>query len=143
LHASTDQKKTHQLEIASIPPVPTSRIMVPELRRLNQRIRPTSRKMSGGATRIIQGAYSAPCRAVDVEAELIIMAIVPGPAVEGIANGTKAIPVSAVSASEPGETGLSGLREQHTKANESDNQSPAIRSPGIEIPNVFITNCPA
>nr|VXZ84899.1 Uncharacterised protein [Klebsiella pneumoniae] len=45
--------------------------------------------MIGGAASTTHSGKSTPC--LTVEAELIIIAMVPGPAVLGIASGTKAI----------------------------------------------------
>lgn len=46
-------------------------------------------KIIGGAAAFTHSGKSTPC--LTVEAELMIIAMVPGPAVLGIASGTKAI----------------------------------------------------
>ncbi|MOA05488.1 hypothetical protein D3C78_1250890 [compost metagenome] len=82
-------RKPIKREIASMPPLPTQRMIAPELRKLPHRMTPISAKMSGGATITTHSENVEPSRTV--EAELMIIAIVPGPAVLGIAKGTNAI----------------------------------------------------
>ncbi|GAB1440952.1 hypothetical protein MASR2M36_37370 [Providencia sp.] len=92
---------------------------------------------------------SLPC---NVAVELMIVAIVPGPAVLGIARGTKAmlgdswrflgtLGSSSVDAVESSLASLLG--NSIPKPINATINPPAIRSPGIEIPNVVITTCPA
>ncbi|MNL57175.1 hypothetical protein D3C87_1807180 [compost metagenome] len=64
-------------------------MIAPELRKLPHKMTPISAKMSGGATITTHSENVEPSRTV--EAELMIIAIVPGPAVLGIAKGTNAI----------------------------------------------------
>ena len=90
---------------------------------------------------MIHGAYSEPCLAAEVKAVLIIIAIVPGPAVEGIASGTKAMPV--LTGTVPDTSEREGGGKSIRKPINATINPPAIRSPGMEMPKVFITSCPA
>ncbi|MNL81767.1 hypothetical protein D3C87_2089690 [compost metagenome] len=79
----------------------------------------------------------------------MIIAIVPGPAVLGIASGTKAILAEgSVSISSDlllasGDSCAFCAGNNMRKPIKATIRPPAIRNPGIEIPNVFITSCPA
>lgn len=88
LHAHTNQKESHQAEMASIPfpNQPHNRTRTAQAAPQNDS---NQKKISGGATSRTQSAKVELWRTVD--AELMIIAIVPGPAVLGIAKGTKAI----------------------------------------------------
>ena len=73
-----------------MPLFPTKRMMAPELSRQPHRITATVRKMATGATASTQGSKPS-VFALTLDAELMIIAMVPGPAVLGMANGTKAM----------------------------------------------------
>ncbi|MNN91944.1 hypothetical protein D3C81_2101350 [compost metagenome] len=79
----------------------------------------------------------------------MIIAMVPGPAVLGIASGTKAILAvgSSTSSSDlllaSGESCAFCCGNSIRKPINATINPPAIRNPGIEIPKVFITTCPA
>ncbi|BAK13741.1 hypothetical protein PAJ_3662 [Pantoea ananatis AJ13355] len=141
-------KKPIRREIASMPPLPTRRMIAPELRREIHKITLTTRNVSTGATFSTQAGKSTPLRTV--EAEEMIIAIVPGPAVLGIASGTKAMftgscAVSSSSclclASTEWPTGFAG--NSIRKPINATISPPAMRSPGMEMPNVCSTALPA
>src|SRR5690606_30641144 len=112
---------------------PTQRIIAPELRNDPHTIMPIRAKMIGGATVTTQSGKVEPSRTV--EAELIIIAIVPGPAVLGIANGTKAIlALGSVSSSSDlllasGESWAFCAGNSIRKPIKATIRPPAIRSP--------------
>jgi hypothetical protein len=81
-------KKPIKRDIASMPDSPVTRMTIPEPLKHNQRIRDVNRKISGGAVNNTQAGNNVLC--LIVAAELIIIAIVPGPAVLGMASGMKA-----------------------------------------------------
>ncbi len=140
-------RKPIRREIASMPPFPTRRMIAPELRRQLHKITPTSAKIIGGATRTTHSGKLTPC--FTVEAELMIIAMVPGPAVLGIASGTKAILAVGSSCSSSdllrasGESCAFCCGNSMRKPIKATISPPAIRRPGIDIPNVFITTWPA
>ena len=54
-------RKPISREMASMPPLPTRRIIAPELRRQAHRITPNSKKMIGGAASTTHSGKSTPC----------------------------------------------------------------------------------
>lgn len=120
LHAHTDQQETHQTGDSLNPPLPTQRIIAPELRNDPQTIMAISAKMIGGATVITQCGNVDPSRTV--EAELMIIAIVPGPAVLGMANGTNAMLALGSLSSSSDLLWLPGIRALYAPGTASGNQ---------------------
>jgi len=84
--------------MASTPDSPIAFIIKSEVRKQPQRIREVKRKINGGAVNNTQDGKVVLC--LIVEEALMIIAIVPGPAVLGMANGMNAKLVSSASLSQ-------------------------------------------
>ncbi|MNN76900.1 hypothetical protein D3C81_1933180 [compost metagenome] len=122
-------------------------MIAPELRKHPHKMTPIMAKISGGATMTTHAEKVVPSRTVD--AELIIIAIVPGPAVLGMASGTNAIlaegsdSISSDLLLASGDSWALCAGNSMRKPIKATIKPPAIRNPGIDIPKVFITTCPA
>ncbi|MNY48450.1 hypothetical protein D3C86_1837870 [compost metagenome] len=111
----------------------------PELRRQIQRIIAVNKKINGGAVNSTQAGNNVLC--LMVAEELIIIAMVPGPAVLGMASGMKAKLACSF--------GLLTAAEAWTGGGKSIFKPmimrippPAIRNPGMEMLKASITNSP-
>ncbi|MNE84504.1 hypothetical protein D3C80_1814190 [compost metagenome] len=81
-----------------------------------------------------------------LDPELMIMAIVPGPAVLGMASGTKAMLAEGFLRSSSDLVSTSGASsalccgKSMRKPINATISPPAMRRPGMEMPKVFMTN---
>lgn len=82
------RRKPISRDMASMPDCPIILMIIPEPSRHTQRIRAVIRKINGGATNKTQAGNNVLC--LIVAAELMIIAMVPGPAVLGMASGMNA-----------------------------------------------------
>jgi len=118
-----------------------TRMMIPDPLKHNQRIRAVKRKISGGAVTNTQAGKDVLC--LIVAEALMIIAIVPGPAVLGMASGMKAkLAVSGVPLLEVGVEGCEGGGKSIFKPITISIPPPAIRKPGMEILKIFMMNSP-
>ena len=124
---------------------PRNRMIRSALRRHSQTSTPIRTETTTGTTFSIHGSTPV-ARLADV-AMVTTMAIVPGPAVEGIASGTKATSFAAqrLSSADFSPTSIfrqAGLAEQHREPDGAHHQPAAVRRPGIEMPKAPITAWP-
>lgn len=132
-------KKPMSREITSIPDLPNAFMINPEVSKQIQRIRETERKISGGATHNTHVANTV--LFFMVADALMIMAIVPGPAVLGMASGMKAKLVRSPASVSIADSGR-GAGNNIFDPMKISIPPPAIRRPGIDMLNTLITTSP-
>ncbi|MCY1409025.1 hypothetical protein D9M71_243620 [compost metagenome] len=125
--------------MASIPDSPTALIIKSEARKQPKSIREVERKINGGAAINTQDGKIVLC--LMVAEALMIIAIVPGPAVPGMASGMNAKLVRPVSLSREGD-GWRGCGNSILEPIIMRIPPPAIRKPGMDILKTPITNSP-